>query len=134
MGKRFAQALPSLKGLSRFFWSMCELEGNSFSFLVCGIISFIFLLLWIYDIKMGGLCELHKVFYVCGKRFTKAPCLYFKKNSVVCVSFGNLYFHFILFLSPCGWVALHFGDLSIKSVGHKNNPCHGGPKATPNKG
>jgi hypothetical protein len=91
MGKRFAQALPSSKGLSRVFWSMCELEGNYFPFLVCGTISFIFLLLWNYDIEMGGLCELGKVFYVCGKRFTKAPCLYLKKKSLVCVSFGNLY-------------------------------------------
>ncbi len=111
---------------------MCEHEGNFFSFYflcVCGTISFIFLFLWIY------LCELCKVFYMCGKRFTKAPCLYLKNNSLVCVSFGNLSFHFILFLSPCGWVAFHFGGLSIESVGHTNNPCHhGGPKATPNKG
>ncbi len=115
------------------FFGLC-VKAIIIIILVCGTILFIFLLLWIYDIEMGGLCELRKVFYVRGKRFTKAPCLYFKKNSLVCVSFGNLYFHFILFLSPCGWVALHFGDLSIKRVGRTNNPCLGGPKATPNKG
>jgi hypothetical protein len=80
---------------------------------------FFFLLLWIYDIEMGGLCELHKVFYVCGKRFTKAPCLYFKKKIFsVCFLWQSLFSFYFVFVSM--WV----GCFAFWRVEHQKSRRH----------